>query len=206
MKEYFYTDTEGKVQGPVLMSDLMALNASGKIPSTTQVTECGTEEWKSLFEISDEPKSVKSKPIDNKAKAVQPTHAPKDGGPPFSRWQGNVIIILLMIGLGLPHFALVRPPTEWEYKQLEIGADAGALAKLGDNYEKLSYKRIPNFETTLDMLGKEGWELVGISVEHETSHPNFGDGDYVTGIRSNVRPQRLICIFKRAKSLYHAAE
>jgi len=46
-------------------------------------------------------------------------------------------------------------------------------------------------------LGLEGWELVSTSLEMETAYPNFGNASYVTGLQQNVRPQKLICIFKR---------
>jgi hypothetical protein len=34
-------------------------------------------------------------------------------------------------------------------------------------------------------------------LEMETSHPNFGNDTYVTGLQANIRPQRAILIFKR---------
>jgi hypothetical protein len=51
-----------------------------------------------------------------------------------------------------------------------------------------------------DELGDEGWELVTCYLENETAFPNLGArSDLVTGIRVNIRPQRLVCLFKRQK-------
>lgn len=52
-------------------------------------------------------------------------------------------------------------------------------------------------EAQLDALGQQGWELAGSYLEMETAFPNFGSADYVTGLRDNVRPQRLVLILKR---------
>jgi len=49
----------------------------------------------------------------------------------------------------------------------------------------------------LTSLGSQGWELVSSYLEMETSYVNFGKNEYVTGIQPNIRPQSVICIFKR---------
>ncbi|MEN9271477.1 MAG: hypothetical protein Q6L49_12025, partial [Thermostichales cyanobacterium HHBFW_bins_127] len=46
-------------------------------------------------------------------------------------------------------------------------------------------------------MGAAGWELAGTFLEMETAFPNFGNAEYVTGLQPNVRPQRLVLIFKR---------
>jgi hypothetical protein len=58
---------------------------------------------------------------------------------------------------------------------------------------------VPDVTSSLDRLGSEGWELVGVFLEHETAHPNFGSEGLVTGLQPNVRPQKLVCIFKRQR-------
>ncbi len=61
----------------------------------------------------------------------------------------------------------------------------------------LRYSTINISENDLMILGVQGWELVSTALEMETAYPNFGNNTYVTGIQPNVRPQKLICIFKR---------
>ena len=52
---------------------------------------------------------------------------------------------------------------------------------------------------SLNLFGKEGWELVGVFEKTETVHPNFGNDQYVSGIQPNVRTADLNFIFKRRK-------
>jgi hypothetical protein len=57
---------------------------------------------------------------------------------------------------------------------------------------------IPDFSDVLKRRGRAGWELVDTFLEMETAYPNFGDEKYHTGIKTNIRPQRLGLIFKRS--------
>ena len=87
-------------------------------------------------------------------------------------------------------------PVTWEYRVMSVApvvandrgtTTAGALAP----------NQINVGEAQLDVLGQQGWELAGSYLEMETAFPNFGSADYVTGLRDNVRPQRLVLILKR---------
>ena len=87
-------------------------------------------------------------------------------------------------------------PVTWEYRVMSVApvvandrgtTTAGALAP----------NQINVGEAQLDALGQQGWELAGSYLEMETAFPNFGSADYVTGLRDNVRPQRLVLILKR---------
>lgn len=103
----------------------------------------------------------------------------------------STLILLLILIL---HF----PPKSnknfiWEYKTVKFYGDD--LSRVDQNAFK--YNSIYISQNKLDELGKDGWELVSTSLEMETAFPNFGSEQYVTGIRENVRPQCLICIFKR---------
>ena len=78
----------------------------------------------------------------------------------------------------------------WEYKIVTV-----------DN-SKAGEFDTPKFSVTsedLNLFGEEGWELVDVYSVTETEHPNFGNSEYVTGIRENTRTQSLNFVFKRKK-------
>lgn len=82
---------------------------------------------------------------------------------------------------------------KWEYKVVYIEATEAFAYLQGD-------KNPSNIELTDDMIneyGLNGWELADSYLEMETVYPNFGNSQYVTGIQPNVRPQRLVLIFKK---------
>lgn len=58
----------------------------------------------------------------------------------ITRFQGGVIIFLLLVALGVPFFGLLRPVQQWEYR-IESPSDT-------------------SFSTMMDQYGREGWELV----------------------------------------------
>ena len=79
----------------------------------------------------------------------------------------------------------------WEYKVVKVaGKDAERLA----DYGPLVYG---DQSPMLNKLGREGWELVDIYTEVATAFPNFGNSEYVTGIRENVRTSVINFVFKR---------
>ena len=81
-----------------------------------------------------------------------------------------------------------------EYKVITVDSD---LARTGPS--AMSSFSVKVDDATLNELGMANWELVGSYVEHNTSFPNFGNDEYVTGIRPNVRPSAVVFIFKRPK-------
>lgn len=95
-------------------------------------------------------------------------------------------IILSAVAL----IALVSCSSNWEYKIVTIES-----------------QEVTDFQTTsfdvrsedLNVLGKDGWELVDIYTTTETKHPNFGNEEYVTGIRENTRTKNINYVFKRKK-------
>lgn len=95
------------------------------------------------------------------------------------------IIALLLIGC--------QSNGKWEYKVLPVSRDINLIVER----ESLYPSTITPNDSLLNALGLEGWELVSSYLEMETTHPNFGDSKYVTGLQPNVRPQRAILIFKR---------
>jgi hypothetical protein len=95
-------------------------------------------------------------------------------------------------------------PMKWEYKTIYFdserfeGKDKGYTK--GDDIFKntVSSATIIPSETSLNDLGKEGWEIASTYLEMETVYPNLlASGSGVAGLQSNTRPQRLVVIFKR---------
>ena len=86
--------------------------------------------------------------------------------------------------------AMTACTSKWEYKIVTV-----------DNEETSKFDT-PEFSVTsedLNLFGEEGWELVNVYAVTETKHPNFGNSEYVTGIRENTRTQSLNFVFKRRK-------
>ena len=106
------------------------------------------------------------------------------------------IVALLLTALAvLSLSACSFGKTRWEYCVLQAPAKA-SVPGLPESVEELMSKRFDVPESLLNGLGKEGWELVGTIPEVETSHPNFGSSEYVTGLQPNVRSCRVTLIFK----------
>ncbi len=92
-------------------------------------------------------------------------------------------------------------------------AGARATTALGYEYTTLTFLA----DTTRDRTGEDagkfttitptaadflqitqgGWEIVTSYLEMETAFPNFGNDRYVTGLQTNVRPQRLVLVLRR---------
>lgn len=71
-------------------------------------------------------------------------------------------------------------------------------SRSGDDFSQTSaYSTIKIDTADLAKMGREGWEIAASYLENETAWPNFGNNDYVTGLQPNVRPQKLVVIFKR---------
>ena len=77
----------------------------------------------------------------------------------------------------------------WEYKQITSYGEA-----ITKDYGNNSFDSVTK---QLNDLGKEGWELVGVHSKIETVFPNFGNQDYHTGIKNNIRTNEIIYTFKR---------
>ncbi len=84
---------------------------------------------------------------------------------------------------------------KYEYKVVKVEPDNeyGAITMDVDPY--------PNsFKDQTQMLNKmasQGWELVDTYTEIMTRYPNFGNKEYVTGIRTNTKTSAINFIFKR---------
>lgn len=60
-----------------------------------------------------------------------------------------------------------------------------------------AYTTIEINQEELIKMGNEGWEIATSYLENETAWPNFGNSDYVLGLQPNIRPQKLVVVFKR---------
>jgi hypothetical protein len=87
-------------------------------------------------------------------------------------------------------------PVLWEYETIAVTPEM-YLARTGRIDSALQTKIAPDASVLTKTFGAKGWELVTAYLETETAFPNFGDEKYVTGIKSNIRPARLVMIFKR---------
>lgn len=100
----------------------------------------------------------------------------------------NIIVILLT-------FLLLSCNSNWEYKVVKFETN---------NFENSGREAFccdvnqPS-DSLLNVYGSQGWELVNTYVEIETAHPNFGNGEYVTGLQPNVRTNNIVFIFKKRK-------
>jgi hypothetical protein len=88
-------------------------------------------------------------------------------------------------------------PVTWEYRVVNVSPDV-ANDRGTTTAGGLAQNQITVSDAQLNALGLQGWELAGSYLEMETAFPNFGSADYVTGLRDNVRPQRLVLILKRS--------
>ncbi len=196
---YYYTDETGGVNGPISKEEISALRAAGKLSDSSQVCAEGQEDWvelqlvlksapKPTARLGDAPKVGVKTASEGKLEHNEP---PVVFG--ATRFQASVIIVLLLIGLGMPFLGTLRPNPKWEYTHLTFYA--GDNERIGSG--ALKYSSIKINEAKLDEMGKSGWEITGSYLEMETAFPNFGKEEYTTGLQPNIRPQSLIILFKR---------
>ena len=118
--------------------------------------------------------------------------------------QGYILIGLLCVVIFLLAYNTFRTPKalKYAYKVINVQAqfnkkptDAGVYTQSNDAAIGTTSVNLKDEELTI--LGNEGWELVGTFLEEETTHPNYGNSQYVTGLQPNIRPQRAVMIFRR---------
>lgn len=104
----------------------------------------------------------------------------------------KIILVSTFIGLSLLTFG----QTKWEYKKVVIDPNAQSYPEL--DIVKMRPNEFEISESTLNLYGSDGWELIDVITTVETIHPNFGKGEYVTGLQPNVRTKEIILFFKRS--------
>jgi len=92
--------------------------------------------------------------------------------------------------------------TRYEYKVVSVGSEGHQ--RTGAAGGKYASVNVP--ESGLNEMGQDGWEMVSSYLEMETAWTNFGNEGYVTGIQPNVRPQRVVMIFKRKIEMFAKAK
>jgi hypothetical protein len=207
--QFYYTTASNEVAGPCTTLQLMALHKAGTLQDTSLVCADGSEQWVELKSIYPAARLQKSKkgpasPAPADDSKADPAVPPSEGasakptakaGPalPASQTQAAAIILLLLLGLALPYFSALRPVAKWEYKKVTFQSQGHERIGPG----ALRYSSIEMDENLLNLMGKEGWEMVDSHLEMETAFPNFGKDDFVNGLQPNIRPQSLTLLFKR---------
>ena len=101
-------------------------------------------------------------------------------------------------------FASCQNKIKWEYKTVYY--DAEKIQSLDKSYVKgseffkrtISSSTILPSDSSLNKFGIDGWEIATSYLETETVFPNLlASENGVSGLQPNIRPQRLVLIFKR---------
>lgn len=202
--QFYYTNATHEVTGPCTTLQLMALQKAGTLTESSLVCADGSEEWVELKTIYPAARFAKTnqEPADPTGTAASSSGSAVSGPeadsvprtPHPATWtQAAILIVLLALGLAMPHIGALRPVPQWEYKKVTFPAAGDDRIGAG----ALKFSSIQVDEHLLDMLGREGWEMTSSHLEMETAFPNLGNDGGTTGIQPNVRPQSLTVIFKR---------
>jgi len=117
----------------------------------------------------------------------------------------NTVTTIVLVGIlasSLAACSKTRPAiVKWEYKRLAFPSMDPKYPSLQSpgrtDADGMASTTIKLDEQQLTSLGSQGWELVTTFLEMETAFANLGASANVSGMRENVRPQLLVCIFKR---------
>lgn len=119
----------------------------------------------------------------------------------LSKAQGYILIGLVCVAVGLLAWSIFKPAPKYAYKVVSVQAQFNNRATDNvinqKNAADLGSTSVNLKDEELSVLGNEGWELVGTFLELETTHPNYGNSEYVTGLQPNIRPQKAVLLFKK---------
>jgi hypothetical protein len=178
---YYYIASNGETAGPVPYADLQSYLKSGLIKPTTPICKVGDAAW-APFLLGVEDGGISASHIATDRSSIQMV---------IPSWMKFVLWALLagvFLNFLLPIATNALQKNEWEYRVIHFPAESA---------EDLSSRSVNIDITDLQAAGKNGWEIVGQWVEHETVFPNFGRNEYVTGLQPNFRTSKLSILLKR---------
>jgi hypothetical protein len=178
---YYYIASNGETAGPVHYADLQSYLKSGLIKPTTPICKVGDAAW-APFLLGVEDGGISASHIATDRSSIQMV---------IPSWMKFVLWALLagvFLNFLLPIATKALQKNEWEYRVIHFPAESA---------EDLSSRSVNIDITDLQAAGKNGWEIVGQWVEHETVFPNFGRNEYVTGLQPNFRTSKLSILLKR---------
>ncbi len=222
---YYYT-TDGKsALGPVTLPEIKRMLRTGELIGPVQVAREGTQVWHALDDGLKLPNVVSVSGVSGAVKSgtrdAKPVPPAKDAAKTDKVWHRDIFsarsvpvhlcLLLLVSTIGVGTYVTKtygsKPPktspalVKWDYNKISFPAADPKYPTLGNpgrnDADGMAATTVVLDEQELDKLGMEGWELVASYLEIQTAFPNFGKEEYVTGLRENVRPQLLVCIFKR---------
>lgn len=115
----------------------------------------------------------------------------------------RLIHILALVCCGLFISCNQTEVDKWEYRTMAVEAKSQLYPLDEDEFSDANARYPKKFlqndiEDSLNIAGKEGWELVSMVPELETRYPLLGyDETDAAAIKSNVRTHILRFVFKR---------
>ena len=181
---YYYIASNGETAGPVPYADLQSYLKSGLVKPTTPICKVGDAAWAPFLpNVEDGGFSAPNTAGDRSSVQMNVPAWMK-----FALW---ALVAGVFLNILLPVVTTLLQKNEWEYRVMEFSAKPG---------DKNASRTVDLDIEELQMAGKNGWEIAGQWLEHETVFPNFGKDEFVTGLQPNFRPSKLLILLKRKTS------
>ena len=183
---YYYVNATGESDGPVSYADLQSFLQAGSIKPTTLICKMGDSLWAPFLpNVEDGGFSAPNTAGDRSSVQMNVPTWMK-----FTLW---ALVAGVFVNILLPVVTTLLQKNEWEYRVMEFPAKPG---------DKNATRTVDLDIEELQMAGKNGWEIAGQWLEHETVFPNFGKDEFVTGLQPNFRPSKLLILLKRKTSQF----